>query len=73
MQTIRYYRGLGVRFERVLTDNGAFYRSHNFRRLVRRLGMRHLRTRPYTPRTNGKAERLGCKPVCASGSTRAHT
>ena len=51
-------RRLGVQFERVLTDNGACYRSRSFRRLVRRLGMRHLRTRPYTPRTNGKAERL---------------
>lgn len=58
MQAVRYYRSLGVRFERVLTDNGACYRSRCFRRLVRRLGMRHLRTRPYTPRTNGKAERL---------------
>ncbi|WP_296247732.1 IS481 family transposase [uncultured Stenotrophomonas sp.] len=55
---VRYYRGLGVRFERVLTDNGACYRSRSFRRLVRRLGMHHLRTRPYTPRNNGKAERL---------------
>ncbi len=58
LQALRYYRTLGVRFERVLTDNGACYRSRRFRRLVRRLGMRHLRTRPYTPRTNGKAERL---------------
>ena len=58
IQALRYYRGLGVRFERVLTDNGACYRSRRFRRLVRRLGLRHLRTRPYTPRTNGKAERL---------------
>jgi len=58
IQAIRYYRSLGVRFERVLTDNGACYRSRRFRRLVQRLGMRHLRTRPYTPRTNGKAERL---------------
>ncbi|HXD36227.1 MAG TPA: IS481 family transposase [Rhodanobacter sp.] len=58
MQAVRYYRELGVRFERVLTDNGACYKSRSFRRLVRQLGMRHLRTRPYTPRTNGKAERL---------------
>ncbi len=58
MQAVRYYRSLGVRFERVLTDNGACYRSRRFRRLVRRLGMRYQRTRPYTPRTNGKAERL---------------
>lgn len=58
MQAVRYYRSLGVRFRRVLTDNGSCYRSRRFRRLVQRLGMRHLRTRPYTPRTNGKAERL---------------
>jgi transposase InsO family protein len=58
LQALRYYRALGVRFERVLTDNGACYRSCRFRRLVRRLRLRHLRTRPYTPRTNGKAERL---------------
>ena len=58
LQAVRYYRALGVCFERVLTDNGACYRSRSFRRLARRLGMRHLRTRPYTPRTNGKAERL---------------
>lgn len=58
LKAVRYYRALGVRFERVLTDNGACYRSRCFRRLLRRLGLRHLRTRPYTPRTNGKAERL---------------
>lgn len=58
LRAVRYYRSLGVRFERVLTDNGPCYKSRRFRRLVRRLGMRHKRTRPYTPRTNGKAERL---------------
>lgn len=58
LQALRYYRAMGVRVERVLTDNGACYRSRRFRRLIRRLGMHHLRTRPYTPRTNGKAERL---------------
>lgn len=41
-----------------MTNNGACYKSRRFRRLLRRLGLRHLRTRPYTPRTNGKAERL---------------
>ena len=41
-----------------MTDNGACYRSRSFRRLLRRLGLRHIRTRPYTPRTNGKAERF---------------
>lgn len=58
LAALRYYRRLGVRFTRLLTDNGACYRSRAFRRLVRRLRLRHLRTKPYTPRTNGKAERF---------------
>lgn len=58
LQAVRYYRGLGICFERVMTDNGACYRSHSFRRLCARLGLKHLRTKPYTPRTNGKAERF---------------
>jgi transposase InsO family protein len=55
---LRYYRALGVRVERVMTDNGSAYKSRRFAKLLRRLGIRHLRTRPYTPRTNGKAERF---------------
>jgi transposase InsO family protein len=47
-----------VRIERVMTDNGSAYRSHAFRRACADAGLRHLRTRPYTPRTNGKAERF---------------
>lgn len=58
LQALRYYRVLGVRFKRVLTDNGACYRSHRFKRLLQRLGLEHRYTRPYTPRTNGKAERF---------------
>lgn len=58
LKTLRYYRTLGVRFTRIMTDNGSCYRSRAFQRLLRRLGLRHLRTRPYTPRTNGKAERF---------------
>lgn len=48
----------GVRAERVMTDNGACYRSTRFAAVVRRAGARHIFTRPYTPRTNGKAERF---------------
>jgi transposase InsO family protein len=48
----------GVTVERVMTDNGSAYRSHAFRRACAAAGLRHLRTRPYTPRTNGKAERF---------------
>jgi transposase InsO family protein len=49
---------LGIRIERVLTDNGASYRSHAYDRAVADLGARHKRTRPFRPQTNGKAERL---------------
>jgi len=47
-----------VRVERVMTDNGSAFRSRRFRRLCVALNTRHIRTRPYTPRTNGKAERF---------------
>jgi transposase InsO family protein len=46
------------RIERVMSDNGAGYISADFRAAVAALAARHLRTRPYTPRTNGKAERF---------------
>ena len=55
---IAYYRMLGVQVVRVMTDNGSCYRSKDFRDTCRGLSLRHLRTRPYTPRTNGKAERF---------------
>lgn len=58
LQALRYYIRLGIRIRRVLTDNGACYLSRRFQRLCRRLGIEHRRTRPYTPRTNGKAERF---------------
>jgi len=48
----------GVKIQRVMTDNGGAYVSHLFRDGITFLGARHLRTRPYTPRTNGKAERF---------------
>ena len=41
-----------------MTDNGAGYVSRLFRKVCRMLRLRHLRTRPYTPKTNGKAERF---------------
>ena len=58
LAVLRYYRSLGVRFENVMTGNGAAYRSRRFARLLRRLKLRHIRTRPYTPRTHGKAGRF---------------
>ena len=55
---LAYYKSLGVTVERVMTDNGSCYRSFAFRRACKRLGLKHIRTKPYTPRTNGKAERF---------------
>jgi transposase InsO family protein len=55
---VAYYAGLGVKVERVMTDNGSCYKSFAFRRACTRLGLRHIRTKPYTPKTNGKVERF---------------
>ena len=56
--TLGYYESLGVKVERVMTDNGSCYKSFAFRKACKRLKLRHIRTRPYTPKTNGKAERF---------------
>jgi transposase InsO family protein len=53
-----WFGTLGVRIERVMTDNAWAYGSHAYRTVLETLRARHLRTRPYTPRTNGKAERF---------------
>ena len=55
---VAYYASLGVTVTRVMTDNGSCYRSKAFAKACRKLGLRHVRTKPYTPRTNGKAERF---------------
>lgn len=55
---VAYYQSLGVTVTQVMTDNGACYISKAFARACRELGLKHIRTRPYTPRTNGKAERF---------------
>jgi len=49
---------VGIRIERMLTDNGASYRSHAYRDVLERFEIRHKRTRPFRPQTNGKAERF---------------
>ena len=53
-----FFKRHGIRVERVMTDNGSAYVSHLFAALCQGHGLKHLRTRPYTPRTNGKAERF---------------
>jgi transposase InsO family protein len=55
---LRYFRSLGVKVERVMTDNGSSFRSRRYAKALRRLRVKHLRTKPYTPKTNGKAERF---------------
>ena len=55
---VAYYESLGITIKRVMTDNGSCYKSHDFRDTCRALKMKHIRTKPYTPKTNGKAERF---------------
>ena len=53
-----FFERHGVKVERVMTDNGSAYKSHLFGKTLAEKGISHKRTRPYTPRTNGKAERF---------------
>jgi transposase len=55
---LAYYASLGITVQRVMTDNGSCYRSKAFRKACADQGLKHVRTRPYTPKTNGKAERF---------------
>ena len=57
-EAVAYYASLGVKIERVMTDNGSCYLSRAFGQACKTLGLKHIRTRPYTPKTNGKAERF---------------
>jgi transposase InsO family protein len=57
-RTLAFYAAHGITVRRVMTDNGNPYRSENFRVELLERSIRHLRTRPYTPRTNGKAEAM---------------
>jgi len=57
-RAVQHFRGRGVRVKRVLTDNGSGYKSRAFRRAVKTLRIKHSRTKPYSPKTNGKAERF---------------
>jgi transposase InsO family protein len=55
---VAYYASLGIKVERVMTDNGSCYLSRDFAKACKKLGLKHIRTKPYTPKTNGKAERF---------------
>jgi len=58
MRAVAWFAARGVRVESVLSDNGSCYRSHAWRDTCRALGIKHRRTRPYRPQTNGKIERF---------------
>lgn len=57
-RAVAWFKRWGVTVEELMTDNGPAYLSKDHAELCQELGIRHLRTRPYTPRTNGKAERF---------------
>jgi transposase InsO family protein len=57
-RTIAWFSARGVRVQSLLTDNGSCYVSNRFAKTCRALQLRHIRTRPYRPCTNGKAERF---------------
>jgi transposase InsO family protein len=57
-RAIAWFADHGVRVQRIMTDNGTAYRSQTHAGAIARLGIKHLFTRPYRPRTNGKAERF---------------
>jgi transposase InsO family protein len=57
-RALAWYAQQGVCVQRVMTDNGSAYRSRTFNRRLACGGVRHIDTRPYTPKTNGKAERF---------------
>jgi transposase InsO family protein len=57
-RALAWFKRFGVSVERIMTDNGSAYKSFAFRDLLAEQAIRHKRTRPYTPRTNGKAERF---------------
>jgi len=57
-QAVAHYARFGIKLQRVMTDNGPCFHALAFRAACRQLGLKHVRTKPYTPRTNGKAERF---------------
>lgn len=58
LRSLRWFRSHGIRVEQMMTDNGSAYRSRRFAKSLQLLVIRHILTRPYAPKTNGKAERF---------------
>ena len=57
-RAVAWFNAHGVECRQVMSDNGPAYLSRSFAKACKALGLKHIRTRPYTPRTNGKAERF---------------
>jgi transposase InsO family protein len=57
-RAVAWFNGQGIECRRVLSDNGSAYKSHGWRKACQAMGLKVKKTRPYTPRTNGKAERF---------------
>ncbi|MGE5545337.1 MAG: IS481 family transposase, partial [Solirubrobacterales bacterium] len=57
-RAVRWFRAKGITVQRVMSDNGSAYVSKTFAKACRWMALKHIRTRPYTPKTNGKAERF---------------
>jgi len=58
LKAVACYASLGVMVTRVMTDNGSCYKAKDFAKACKALDLKHIRTKPYTPKTNGKAERF---------------
>jgi hypothetical protein len=69
---VAYYASLGVTVERVMTDNGSCYKSFAFRKACKRLGLKHIRTKPTRRRPTARPS-ASFKPACVSGPTLART
>jgi hypothetical protein len=72
VRALDHFQALGTSVARIMTDNGFAYRSYLIADLCRSRRMRRILTRPYTPRTNGKAERSS-RPRCANRLTHGPT
>ena len=70
---LAYYASLGIAVQSVMTDNGSCYRSKAFAKACREFGLKHIRTKPYTPKTNGKAERFIQTAIREWAYARAYT
>lgn len=58
IRAVAWFNGLGNECRRLLSDNGSAYKSHGWRKASQAMGLKARKTRPHTPRTNGKAERF---------------